>query len=220
MTSRQVIVRVLRWSAITIVILAALLAGLRLAAGGAPGRWLVTSQLDGREIGGQTIAIEGLSGDPLSRLHLDRLTLADADGVWLTAEDIRLDWQASSLLFKPYRVRSISAARVEVLRRPAGRDDAPDSDGGLPELPALILGELTVAELALAVPHNRGEHNCSLTFHVLQNISHDFIRGCASDDFAALKAVLNTNPGALSAAPSTLHSGSVVLSPNSPSRAA
>ncbi len=150
MTSRQVIVRVLRWSAITIVILAALLAGLRLAAGGAPGRWLVTSQLDGREIGGQTIAIEGLSGDPLSRLHLDRLTLADADGVWLTAEDIRLDWQASSLLFKPYRVRSISAARVEVLRRPAGRDDAPDSDGGLPELPALILGELTVAELALA----------------------------------------------------------------------
>ena len=99
MTGRQVIVRILRWSAVTIVILAALVAGLRLAAGGAPGRWLVASQLDGREIGGQTIAIEGLSGDPLSRLHLDRLTLAGADGVWLTAEDISLDWQASSLLF-------------------------------------------------------------------------------------------------------------------------
>jgi len=151
MPDRALIVRLLRWSAIVVAGLLILLAGLRLAAGTAPGRWLVTSTLDGREIGGQTVTLDGLQGDPLSRFTIDRLTVADAEGVWLDAQDIAVDWRGLSLVFKPYEIRSARAGRIAIARRPASREEeAERSSGGFPDLPALILGELEIAELALA----------------------------------------------------------------------
>ena len=125
-------------------------AGLRWAAGSAPGRWAVMRMLDGRVVAGQTLALDGLSGDPLSQLRIDRLTLSDAEGVWLEAHSIALDWQASSLAAGPYQIDRLSVDRVSVLRRPAGRETAPDSASGPVNLPALHLGLLEIAEIALA----------------------------------------------------------------------
>ena len=140
MTARPVIVRLLRWSLIGLVGLLLLLAALRVAAGTAPGRWLVASLLDGRTIAGQTIALEGLSGDPLSRFSIDRMTLADADGVWLDAETVAIDWRGTSLLFRPYEIDSLHIDRLTVERRPVGstENDA-SSASGFPDLPALTL---------------------------------------------------------------------------------
>ena len=123
MPDRALIVRLLRWSAIVAAGLLILLAGLRLAAGTAPGRWLVTSTLDGREIAGQTVTLDGLQGDPLSRFTIDRLTVADAEGVWLDAQDIAIDWRGLSLVFKPYEIRSARAGRIAINRRPASREE-------------------------------------------------------------------------------------------------
>jgi translocation and assembly module TamB len=151
MPSRTFIVRLLRWSAIVLAGLLVLLAGLRLAAGTAPGRWLVMSVLDGREIGGQTLSLEGLEGDPLSRFTIDRLTVADTEGVWLEAQDIAIDWRGSSLIFRPYEITRARIARISVDRRPATPGETSRSGGsGIPDLPAIRLGMLDIAELVLA----------------------------------------------------------------------
>lgn len=151
MAARPVILRLLRWSLIGLAGLLILLAALRIMAGTAPGRWLVASLLDGRTIAGQTIALEGLSGDPLSRFAIDRLTLADAEGVWLEAETVAIDWRGTSLLFRPYAIDSLNVDRLAVDRRPVRNTENDASSGsGFPDLPALTLGQAEIAEIDLA----------------------------------------------------------------------
>ncbi len=147
--------RIALLAGMTLVILGLMTAGLRLAAGNAPGRWLVHSQLDGREVPGLgRLRVSGLSGDPLARLHIDTLTLHDDQGVWLTAEDITLDWQARSLVSRPIRINELLVTRIAVDRRPVLAEPAsrsPSGAGGdLPSPPAIDLGALAIARLVLA----------------------------------------------------------------------
>ncbi len=150
MTKRGPLINFAIWLGLIGLSLVLLGAGLRWAAGSAPGRWAMMHMLDGRVVAGQTLALDGLSGDPLSSLRLDRLTLSDAEGVWLEAEMIELDWQAGSLASGPYRVDRLTAQRVSVLRRPLMPERDGDSASGTPGLPALQLGELRIDEIALA----------------------------------------------------------------------
>lgn len=147
--------RIALLAGMTLIILGLMAVGLRLAAGNAPGRWLAHSQLDGRNLPGiGRISVSGLSGDPLARLHIDTLTLSDDEGVWLTAEDITLDWQARSLMSRPIRINELMVNRIAVARRPVLAE--PDSrnrsgsDGGLPSPPAIDLGTLAITRLVLA----------------------------------------------------------------------
>jgi translocation and assembly module TamB len=149
MSRRQRIVLILRWSGIVLGTGLVLLAGLRIAAGSAPGRWALDAALDGRSIAGHTLAIDGIRGDPLSRFRIDRITFADNEGIWLTAEDITVDWRSRSAVFPPYHVERITVAHVTMHRPPASPARAVNS-GGTPELPPLFLGEMNIAELALA----------------------------------------------------------------------
>jgi len=55
-----------------------------------PGHSVVAS-LIGSFSGGK-VKIAGLSGNLPGNLHADSLEIADADGVWLRAEDLSLDW--------------------------------------------------------------------------------------------------------------------------------
>lgn len=150
MRARTVIFRILKWTAIVLAGLVLLLAALRLAIGAGWGNWLIAGQLGGRVIGGQTVQLDDLGGDPMSRFHIGRLALSDAGGVWLVAEDIELDWRALSLLAPPYDIDTLRAARIAVLRRPLTGDEGDDAPGGVPDLPAIRLGLLDIAELELA----------------------------------------------------------------------
>ena len=119
MPALTLIRRLAIWTGLVLLGLALLAAGLRLAAGQAPGRWLITSQLDGRDIpGAGRISITGVSGDPLSRLRIERLTLSDDEGVWLTAEDIVLGWRARSVITQPVRIDALVIERLAIARRP------------------------------------------------------------------------------------------------------
>ncbi|HEX8470120.1 MAG TPA: hypothetical protein VF633_03320, partial [Brevundimonas sp.] len=44
------------------------------------------------------LKVEGLSGDLFSDFKVARLTVSDAKGVWLEANDLRVDWKFSTLL--------------------------------------------------------------------------------------------------------------------------
>ena len=74
----------------------------------------VTAQLSGGRV-----QLQGLSGRFPDRLRARRLSLADPRGIWLQAEQVSLDWSPLPLIAGHVDVAQLSAARVQVLRRPA-----------------------------------------------------------------------------------------------------
>ena len=105
-----------------------------------------------RTLAGETRAAEvsGLAGLLPFTVRLERLRLADAEGVWLEVDEARVDLAPGALLTGRVEVREAGAARVALHRLPpAGDAGAPSA--GLPELPALpeSLPPLRLERLAL-----------------------------------------------------------------------
>ena len=111
---------------------------------------------------GREARVSGFSGVLSGQATMDRLTLADAEGVWLTIENAVLDWNRSALLRRRLQVAELSAEEIIVARPPlpAPPGDAPmeapsaaASGFALPELPVAInIGALSVARLTLGAP--------------------------------------------------------------------
>ncbi|MEJ6389893.1 translocation/assembly module TamB domain-containing protein [Gymnodinialimonas ulvae] len=101
------------------------------------------------------ISIDGFRGVLSSEAQLDRLTISDADGVWLTLENATLNWSRSALLTGALEVDALTADRLEILRPPLPDDsvelaDAEATPFALPDLPVSIeLGQLAIAEVVL-----------------------------------------------------------------------
>lgn len=84
------------------------------------GRDLVTSFVSGKQISRYgRINVEGLSGDLFDDFRIRRVTVTDADGVWLEALDVRVDWSYLPLLTRRFHADEISADRIRLIRRPA-----------------------------------------------------------------------------------------------------
>ncbi|MEL6572457.1 MAG: translocation/assembly module TamB domain-containing protein [Pseudomonadota bacterium] len=102
------------------------------------------------------VRIDGFRGALSSEATLDRMTIADEDGIWLTLEDAILDWNRAALLRGRIEVNELSAAKITVARAPindgSGQSGpSPEATGfSLPDLPVSIaLGELRIDEIAL-----------------------------------------------------------------------
>ncbi|MEL7032215.1 MAG: translocation/assembly module TamB domain-containing protein [Pseudomonadota bacterium] len=91
---------------------------LRLFAMSPMARNMVESRVEAMTLRGQSLQIDGLSGDLLGRLRVDRLRVRDANGVWLDANDVTLDWSPVSYLSQHIHVREVSSARMNLFRRP------------------------------------------------------------------------------------------------------
>lgn len=116
---------------------------------GQTGRDIVENLLDGRQIAGYgELQVSGLSGNPLDRLAIEELTLADADGVWLSAHDIVFDWRPHALLNRHIDIETLSVERAEMTRRPERAEREPGA--GPPRLRISVadleMGEFHVAE--------------------------------------------------------------------------
>lgn len=142
------------WAAIaivTLVVLALLAARLFLATG--PGRAFVEARIEAMQPAGQSVDIAGLRGDLMDRFTIDRLTVADAAGDWLVAEDVEVHWAPMRLIGGALRVEEVAAVRVDMLRRPelqtTGSDEG--SSGGLP-VDDITLESFLITELSLAEP--------------------------------------------------------------------
>ena len=89
---------------------------------------------------------------------MERLTIADDAGVWLTLEGVTLDWSRSALLRGRLSVEALTADRILLDRLPSGEADpqlpAPEASGfRLPELPVAVrIGEISSPSIAIGEP--------------------------------------------------------------------
>ena len=92
---------------------------LRVGVQTSPGRAVIARLIDGLKLSRfGRLHLEGLQGDLFHQFHVRRVTVADAQGVWLEINDLDVRWQAPELLAKRFHAESIRAAAVRVLRRP------------------------------------------------------------------------------------------------------
>lgn len=105
---------------------------------------------------GRTVTIRGFEGALSSQARMAELTIADADGVWLTLRDATLDWSRAALFRGRVQVRSLTARELIVDRIPPSEPAAPSPEAtgfALPELPVSIeIGRISVDRAALGAP--------------------------------------------------------------------
>jgi translocation and assembly module TamB len=100
------------------------------------GRNLIVAPLEGLQIGPLgKLHVEGLTGDVLRDFRVRRLAIIDAQGVWLDAHDVAVRWRSVELLQRRVHIESLSAASVEILRRPLLQGGG---QGGSSKLPVAL----------------------------------------------------------------------------------
>jgi translocation and assembly module TamB len=139
-----------------VLLLPALLVGAVLVgANTEPGRAAIARLAAGFVAG---LTIEGLQGPLPGRPGVTRLTMADAEGVWLEVEDARIAWDPRALLRGEARIEAITARRVALHRLPASDAPGEPTPPGpiipqLPELPVAIrLDRLAVDRIEIGEP--------------------------------------------------------------------
>jgi translocation and assembly module TamB len=106
---------------------------------------------------GRVVRIEGFAGALSSRATIERITVSDAEGAWLTAEGLALVWSRAALLQRRIEIDEITAARITLARAPipAGGVPAPEAATpfSLPQLPvAITLGSLDITRAEIGAP--------------------------------------------------------------------
>ncbi|GAB5457914.1 MAG: translocation/assembly module TamB domain-containing protein [Henriciella sp.] len=141
-------------------------------------RWLAATEIGHsiaeRRIGamsplGQSIQIEGLSGDLLGKFTADKITLSDEMGVWVKAENVTLRWGPLSLLYRKLSIEDLIIDDLEIARQPVLIRD-PSSTGGSP-LRRYRVNNLDVAQFHVAETLTRRAVDARLQAKLDTNIS-------------------------------------------------
>ncbi|MEN8831981.1 translocation/assembly module TamB domain-containing protein [Pacificibacter sp.] len=117
---------------------------------------------------GRDIRIEGFKGLLSSKATLDSLTISDDAGVWFSLKDAELDWKRTALFSGQLEINSLSAASIEVLRRPTlGQSNVtPEATVfALPDLPVGIeIGDISARSVTLGRDFLGVDEDVELTF--------------------------------------------------------
>lgn len=106
---------------------------------------------------GRAVNIDGFRGALSSAASFDRMTISDGEGIWLTLEDVVLDWNRSALLRGRLEVESLTAQRLDLPRLPITEGETlPDPEAApfsLPDLPVSVeLTQFEIAQINLGAP--------------------------------------------------------------------
>ncbi|WP_242533874.1 translocation/assembly module TamB domain-containing protein [Salipiger bermudensis] len=107
---------------------------------------------------GMDVTVRGFRGALSSQATMERLTIADDQGIWLTLENAELDWSRLALLRGRLQVDELSAERLDLARLPASGSaaPAPEASGGsfaLPDLPVSVnVGRFAIDAVELGAP--------------------------------------------------------------------
>ncbi len=87
------------------------------------------------------IRLNGIEGTLSSDVSLASITIADAEGVWLTITEPRLVWNRSALLRGRLDIESLTAQRIDIVRGPLPEEGAPAPESrsfAIPQLPVTL----------------------------------------------------------------------------------
>ncbi|WBU56342.1 translocation/assembly module TamB domain-containing protein [Paracoccus sediminicola] len=106
---------------------------------------------------GRSVEIDGFRGALSSRATFDSITIADADGVWLTLRDGAIQWNRSALLRGRVEVGELTADLIEIPRPPVGEEEeearAEARSFSLPELPVgIAIEQIEAGRVVLGSP--------------------------------------------------------------------
>ena len=143
--------KILLWVAgVAVLAPVALVLAVLAAANTGPGRGLI--EREAASLSGGMVSLHGMAGRFPDALRVARLEVRDAKGVWLTLQDVALDWSPLALVGRTAKIGGLSAAVVDVARLPVASPaakPAPASKGGF-SLPVHVdLGSLRVDRLVL-----------------------------------------------------------------------
>lgn len=102
---------------------------------------------------GRQVTITGFSGALSSRATIQSLSIADAQGVWITLNGVTLDWSRSALLRGVVDVTELSAQEIILDRSPVTEPTTAKAEASgfsLPDLPVSIdIGKISANRIAL-----------------------------------------------------------------------
>jgi len=109
--------RITAWVSGALIVLPALaVVALLLGANTDGGRRLIESAV--RELSGGRVVVTGLAGHFPDDLTLAHAEIADAQGAWLVADGLTLQWSPSRLIDRHVQIQLLGADRVQLQRRP------------------------------------------------------------------------------------------------------
>ena len=106
---------------------------------------------------GRTVTITGFTGALSSQATLQSMTIADADGVWLTLNGVVLDWNRAALFSGQLSVNALTAEEIIVARKPVADNSglpSPEASGfSVPDLPVTVeIGRIAANKIVLEAP--------------------------------------------------------------------
>jgi translocation and assembly module TamB len=104
------------------------------------------------ELAGPALQIGGLGGHFPEDIKIRQISLADANGVWLTGAQLELRWHPRDLLSHDVSVTALTAARIAVARAPVAGQAQSQSQGSGTKLPdfRLNIDRVTIDALDIA----------------------------------------------------------------------
>lgn len=133
------------------IVIAVLVIGVRLFALTPVAHNMVESRLEALDVSGQSIAVDGLSGDLLGEIRIDALRITDSDGTWLDASELSARWSPLALISGTLELDHIRAREINVERRPElAQREAPQQESSGSFIDRYQIGEVTIIRLALA----------------------------------------------------------------------
>ncbi len=99
------------------------------------------------------VRLSGLDGVFSANPKIEKITVADHDGVWLELDGVELAWNRAALFDRTIDIESIKAARVAVLRKPAAAAGEAPSGGGVSPPPlAIQIKSISLPQIVLSAP--------------------------------------------------------------------
>jgi translocation and assembly module TamB len=138
--------KITAWTAGALLALILLLVGALLIAGNTDSGRDFIVRMTSRLTKGN-VQIAGIHGSFPAALDLDRLQLADDDGIWLFAEHISLRWTPSALLTGHIKVDTLHVALLHMERTPL--PDKEKKPSSTPSIPHADLANLIIDKLEL-----------------------------------------------------------------------